>query len=434
MKSSLKRPSLSFDSRQSLAAGTTTPSMSTPRASDFASRRLLEKNPSLCTTERPDGYGDSYPENTRNIDSSQNMPGSSVEIDPLVLPYGHSSPVIHVLNQPPFADFIRGLLRSVCSNEVTETHLQSGTLQDQEASYRPVDVVTPFAFSTGLPQPPAPKAKPLTRLPHTEPPNVSHLASCVEKYTVHVQALYHIMPPQRLDKIVTSFLRRSEALDDQLDRDPTHSTVPTQTQVELAIEYLVFALGGLCWAKWDNTIFESGPVFSDRATCILRQLSEGLLLEESKNNIDLEGPAANFHARSTTVLAHQSDSKPENDASFPTEQSESRGMGPLKMPTNTSSVSVRPLTTAPLLDLARAYLLAAISCGQLAKMQEAADHVYHASSIIHHLIREPSKNEDWASGQSFCGPSLVEYQQHPHLLSEDEQQLVSLYWSCVQLE
>ncbi|KAL1892861.1 hypothetical protein Sste5346_006754 [Sporothrix stenoceras] len=145
------------------------------------------------------------------------------------------------------------------------------------------------------------------------------------------------------------------------------------------------------------------------------------------------GQEAHFHDRSYSDGADPSNAASMHaganlEAAHITQQS--------SQPTDETSSSTKASASAPAptLNLARAYLLAALLCGQLARIQDAAGHVRNAGNIIHFLIHRPGGEGGHGAIQGLHGLSLVDYKQYPHRLVEDEQQLVALYWTCVQLE
>lgn len=358
------------------------------------------------------------------------------DINSLVLPYGNATPVVRLLNQSPFVDIIRGVVADARSHPTPRRDIQPARQQGEDDSFqRSFDSAISLSHDATLhPAVPSLSHRPLFRLPHTEPPNASHLTSCVEKYSTHIQALYHIMPLRRLDHLVMSFLHRYETAEQQQQGNVADHD-PFQLQVELAIEYLVFALGGLCWAKWDNTIFDSGPVFSDRATNILYHLSGKLASDKRKHASNLASSNLGRQAHGPHDRAHSDTADPNNVAASTRAQINSRGAEitqQLSHPTGAAGGAAS--VPAPTLDLARAYLLAALLCGQLARIQDAAGHVRNAGNIIQILIHRPGGEGGPGAIQGFYGLSLVDYKQYPHKLVEDERQLVALYWTCVQLE
>lgn len=329
------------------------------------------------------------------------------------------------MNQSPFVGIIREVVERARTQPVHQPEIQPTVIpSENDVFVDSFDSGVSLSHDSAIQPEIAPiNCQPLLQTLHTEPPDASHLVSCVEKYSTHIQALYQIMTPQHLGRLVGSFLHRYDVLRQQPQPQQQHlgnfaNHDPFQPCVELAIEYLVFALGSLCWTKWDNTISASGPSFVESATSILYQLS--LCRKSASTTMDQTTHASrqmrNSHIRAYSDGSGPSSSNPTFAHSNP---GDIRSMQQLPRPTDTPNSAASVLT--PTLDLARAYLLAALLCGQLAHIHYAAGHVRNAGNIIRILLHQP-------------GMSLLNYKQCPHVLSEEEQQLSALYWTCVQLE
>lgn len=451
VRANFKIPRLNLPQKRPQTSGSVTPSMATPRASAFAhhgaSRASFDSrgNPFFRQeSNHQDEYpyelvGDSKGKNNQHEQDNSQAGPTPPEIGTLSLPFGHATPVIQLLNQPPFVSIVRSVVHDARTQPSSRRNDQIAMPQENNEAFKDsFDSAISLSHDAASNQVvPSLSHRPLLQLPHVEPPNALHLALCVDKYSTHIQALYHIMPLQRLGSLATNFLNRYGPTGQQRDIATDHD--PFQAQVELAIEYLVFALGGLCWAKWDNTPFDSGPKFSNRATNILYHLSGKLSSEKRMHAWGTANSSrdyqAHFHDRSYSDGAGPSSTTSTHALAGPkvvqiTQQS--------THPTDETRSSTAAQAPAPApaltLDLARAYLLAALLCGQLARIQDAAGHVRNAGNIIHHLIHQPGGEGGHGAIQGFYGLSLVDYKQYPHKLVEDERQLVALYWTCVQLE
>lgn len=317
-----------------------------------------------------------------------------------MLPFGRGAPAIMFLNRAPFVDCVRQILdaSSICgsSNE-------NGQTVDNEERYEPVWQqaylrMGGLRYAQALPIQPQQSASmsataAYTSFTHTawsHVPDVYLLSNYVQSFSTHIQTLCPVVPNERLNGVVVGFLQRLDILDQQTTEvygDSTH------IRVEYAIELLVFALGSVCWAKCGGTIVEPGPEFYARAKGILELFEGGSRVETTAGN-----------------------------------------------PKDTSSneyydtVRYSAYTPETIFDLARCHLLAALYCGQLAWVSEAAGHVHDAGAAILYLIHRPGRDTNSATAQRFQRPPLVEYFRHPHKLSGEERQLVLLYWTCVLLE
>lgn len=385
----------------------------------------LVSTPKIFETAHPDFiFDDQHVQQTGSLDA-------------LILPYGHAAPIVQLLNQPPFVDFICGILvdtgfhAGLSSNTPSIGPRGEDGTPWEKAYLRNVDAQYPGVSTTSLQLQDAPlqRATPsdtsFTRIPHSEPLDACLLSTCVDMYSCHIQALYPIMPLQQLGSLVTRFLRRYELPGRQQNDDKEYD--PIQRQVDSALEYLVFALGSVCCAKWDKTIFESGPGFYAHAKRMLLALSGQWTPDKGEHATDpVDGTGIQQIGHSNGLV--------KNKSSYASSSGDEGGQGPKQLPHSTGTTIGATSTPTPTLDLARAYLLAALFCGQLAWLQDAADHVRKASNIIHLLILLPGGTGGHGAIQGIHGLSLINYKKYPHMLAEDERQLVSLYWTCVQLE
>ena len=244
-------------------------------------------------------------------------------------------------------------------------------------------------------------------------PDARLLLSCVNMFSDHIMGVYPIIPRPRLRDVVERFLRRYGS------ESQSQSPASIATQLSLAIDLLVLALGSLCWARLDGTAFEPGPGFFLEAKSILGALTRQSLEKTQNQSLNL--------GRNPSAPASSSLWNARPDESINININIGLGSsGSTPGPADNAVPGFLGLT--PSLDLARAYLLAALFCGQMAWLQEATEYVEAANVVIRSMLFQSAMVGDYGI------VSLVEHNHKPHRLSSREQQLVVLYWTCVQLE
>lgn len=305
------------------------------------------------------------------------------------LPFGPAAPVVILFNQPPFVHVLRELMAEASVHIDSRNGTQSaGPGSNSDPSWKAAFLQNNGKQHHIVPATATPQSVSMLTatfsLPFVLPEHVDAqvLQTCVSKFSTHILILFPIVPLRRLDAVVATFLRRSETSENEYG-----ICNPVNVRAESAIELLIFALGSVCSAKREKLVVGPGPVFYSRANGILGTFSGA-------------GPG--------------------NDTS--------QSPGSVKMADDATSPSISTL------DLARAYLLAALFCGQLAWLEEAAEHIRKASNILLVLILQQGGTGGHDGIQGVYGLSLVDYKKYPHMLTEDERQLVVLYWTCVQLE
>ncbi|OAA61645.1 hypothetical protein SPI_04504 [Niveomyces insectorum RCEF 264] len=382
----------------------------------------------------------------------RNIQDETIETDRF--PYGRTAPVVLLLNQPPFADLIRKILVEAGIQDETAQPAGLG-LEDDPAwkkAYLQLDGVRSTNATASAFQ--APDVLLLQSSPHNssfihaqgwKPPDTHLLSEYVEEFSDHIQGMYPILPVQRISNLITSFLGRYEVPQPQTEL-PAND--PTQTQVESAVELLVFAVGSICKSKCKGkgTAVHPGKYeFYTRAKGILEaatdqtksQRDDAAAHSNTSNNRHslYTRTVDNFSSANNGDEEYTSGSTDaESDGAYD-DFGEERGESERQHSTSQDTAFMVVSTSTPTLELARAHLLAAIFCGQLAWLREAADHVRDASAVVLLLIRRPGGAGSCSlDDQNFQALPLIEYMQSPHPLAEEEHQLVMLYWICVQLE
>ncbi|EFX01849.1 hypothetical protein CMQ_4920 [Grosmannia clavigera kw1407] len=313
-----------------------------------------------------------------------------------ILPYGRGSPAIMFLKKAPFVSCVRQLLAAALiydssdGEELTIDNEERHEPAWQQAYLRIGGIRYAQALSIRPLQYMSMAESAFTHTAWAHAPDEFLLSNYVQTFSAHIQSICPIIAIGNLEGVVSEFLRHSNTLEHQ---ERQRASDLLHVQVEYAIEMLVFALGSVCWAKCGGPIIEPGPEFYARAKGILE-----LFADENRVKTAV-GSFENLN----------------NNGEYNFER-------------------YSAYTNETTIDLARAHLLAALFCGQLAWVFEAAQHVRDASSAIMYLIHQPSSGSFSDMAQDTRGPSLVEYAFHPHTLSHEERQLVLLYWICVFLE
>lgn len=364
-------------------------------------------------------YDHTYANNTgpENGSMEQQVSWTSEQDDLLCetaisLPVAYRNPAILFLNSQPFVGYIRQVLAAAGIQDHTmmdtmdtidtmdAMDAMDTTLFDIEERYEPVWQQAYLRVGGRRYARAAPikaqvqvqtqaQTQTQTHMPWHQAPDECRLANYIQTFSKYIQSIYPIIPSGRLGNLAVEFMHHG-----QHPGPPTSKSYqdPRQIEIEYAVELLVFALGSVCWAKCGGTIVEPGPEFYARAKGIL------------------EGRAEGAEQAELAELAEQAERAERAERAEQAEQAEQFSA---------------PRQETVTLDFARAHLLAALFCGQLAWIPDAANHVHEASTAVLHLIHQAA-----ATG----GPPLVEYRRYPHVLAEEERQLVLLYWTCVLLE